>query len=176
MTSYSIRCIRDAECLPITLETAKKFLKINNTHEDELIVSLIKSATRIFENYTGRALILQDWQVLCKQFAKLSITLPIRPAVEVTKVELVDYYHKSTLFNSKHYTLELNSSELFFSVIPFSNSVRIEYRAGYGNSPADIPDEIKTALLSHIAFLYEYRESGAQFNLSIYEQFKNMKI
>ncbi len=176
MTSYSIRCIREAECLPITLDTAKKFLKISNTHEDELIITLIKSVTKIFEGYTGRALITQDWQVLCKQFAKLSTTLPIRPAVEILKVELVDYYHNSTIFSNRHYILEQNSSELYFKVIPFSNSVRIEYQAGYGDSPDAIPHEITTALLSHIAFLYEYREATSQFDLRIYDNFKNMKI
>jgi uncharacterized phiE125 gp8 family phage protein len=176
MTSYSIRCIREPRCLPITLESAKDFLKITNTKEDELIITLIKSATKIFEGYTGRALIFQDWQVSCKQFAKQSTTLPIRPAVEILKVELVNYYHQSVLFQPKHYILEPNSSELFFKVIPFANNVKIEYVAGYGDTPDSVPFEIQTALLSHVAFMYDNREAVHLFDLRMYDQFKNMRI
>ncbi len=176
MTSYNIRCIREAKLLPINLETAKDYLKISNTKEDELIISLIKSVTKIFEGYTGRALISQDWSVTCKQFAKQSITLPIRPATFIHKIELIDYRNNSSLFNARHYYLEDQSSELFFNVIPFANSIRIEYTAGYGATTDSIPFEIQTALLSHIAFIYEHREAPHLFNLSVYDQFKKMKI
>jgi len=46
---------------PLSLKEAKNFLRIDNDLDDELLTKTISAVTTKFENYTGRALIAQDW-------------------------------------------------------------------------------------------------------------------
>ncbi|MFI4983864.1 MAG: hypothetical protein ACHP6I_01550 [Rickettsiales bacterium] len=160
--------------LPISLESAKLYLKISHKLEDALIVGLIKSTTNTFELYTGIALINQEWQIGYRQFSTLNLSLPIKPIQEIINITLQDVKGRFIKFNGHHYHLEAN--ELSFLVFPCSYIVKIHLKAGFGKNETTIPEDIKAALLNHIAYLYENRGNYRDQNTKIFEQFKGVRV
>lgn len=168
------RRTREPENLPIALNTAKMFLKITNNLEDDLIKSLIKSTANTFEIYTGIALVNQEWQVGYRQFSTLNLSLPMKPVQEILSIKLQDVKGNFSSFNKNYYSLE--ESEISFVVFPCSYLVKITFSAGFGLDEATIPEDIKSALLNHIAYLYENRGNYRDQNTKIFEQFKGIRL
>lgn len=176
MNNFSKKQIKGPAKLPIDLDMVKMHLKILHTDEDQLLMSYIRAVTRTFESHTGRILIEQEWQVIVQKFIRQSITLPVRPAKEILRIEMLDSQGNHSFFHPQHYYLEEGSSELFFGIAPLCQALKIHCKCGYGLTPEEMPAEITAALLHHISFMYENRESPISFDLSIYDQFKNMRV
>jgi len=176
MNTYSIRCVKENLEIPISLDLVKTHLKITNSNEDELLIAIIRASVKIFEGYTARSLLNKEWCAIFKNLNKFNITLPTRTVNKIIEITLIDENNNTTVFNEKHYFLEENSSELNLRIIPYAKILKINYLAGYGDSHQDVPHEIVTSILQHIAFQYENRESGEVFNLKNYDQFRKMRI
>ena len=74
------------------------------------------------------------------------------------------------------YNLDSDSGTVHFNIQPFAHTMLIEYEAGLVEQPAQIPTDIKLALLSHIAFLYENRGGNERFDMSVYNEYKNYNL
>lgn len=170
----SKRKTREPVGLPITLESAKVFLKISNNIEDNLIKDLIKSTANTFEIYTGIALLNQEWHVSYRQFSTLNLSLPVKPVQEILSIKLYDINGNFSAYNRNYYTHEAN--ELTFSIFPCSYLVKIDFKAGFGESEAAIPEDIKSVLINHVAYQYENRGSSRNQNTKIFEQFRGIKL
>ncbi|MCE2993550.1 MAG: head-tail connector protein [Alphaproteobacteria bacterium] len=161
---------------PLSLKEAKNFLRIDNDLDDELLTKTISAVTTKFENYTGRALIAQDWEVTYRQINKMSISLPIKPVKAIKKIELINYYGSVSEFEIHNIVLDTKLGEVFFKIHPFSYMVRFLYEAGYGETADAVPDDIKSSLLVHIGFLYENRDKIKAFPMDIYDEFKSYRL
>ena len=175
-TPHSVCRLSQPAALAISMEECKNFLKIDYIEDDELLSKLISSASQKFENYTSQALVSQTWQVMYKQFSDDDVKLPTNPVTQVTKVETISYSGEHTIFDPKLYDFDQSTQRLTFKVFPFGYYLKIDYIAGYGIDSTKVPNDIKTALLNHIAYLYENRAISAQYPLSNYDEFKTMRL
>ncbi len=173
---YSQCRLKVPRSLPLNLEEAKNYLKIDFADDDKLLVKMISAATQKFENYTSRVLIAQTWQVTYRQLARVSVTLPIKPVIRLKGIQLVSFDGQTTEYDLEHTELDARISELYFHTFPYGYLVKVQYLAGYGYSAEEVPDDIKASLLNHVGYLYENRSLAANYPLSTYDEFKLMRL
>lgn len=157
---------------PITLKQAKDFLRIEHDEEDSMIWDFITEARDACENYTGRALITQTWQIFYSFFPYTSLHMDLRhgPIQSVTSVKFIRsddtegtmdsslYYLTDT---NLHGRIVLNYGDIFpADTLRYQDSVKIEFISGYGDTGDDLPAQLKRGLLHYVAGLYEHREEG----------------
>ena len=156
---------------PVTLIEVKAFLRIDGTDEDTLLSSLIIAARNYAEDYQGRPLITQTWQLWLDDFPPHDC-MPIRLKAGLQSVASVKYYPDGgieTIFGSSNYIVDITDyvgkivlnedyqwpSEDLRSV----NGVCIEFVCGYGLAVV-VPEMTKTAMKIWIAHSYENREGS----------------
>ena len=154
---------------PVTLAEAKAHLKIDVDDDDDLITRLIASARRAVEQYTGRALVMQSWRFTIDQWpASRTLALPKPPLLAVTAVTTYDRAGTGTVLSPSSYIVDadeqparitLKETTVLPSPLREAGGIAVAFDAGYG-SPSDVPDALKTAILSLVAHLYASRGDG----------------
>jgi len=154
-----------SDAIPLSL--VKEHLRIShdNSCEDELIRTYIATARMCFEAFTWRTLITTTFRTY-RDIWERGYEIRRSP---LQSIESVKYYDTDnvlqTLDSSNYYiTNETDYSRLIFNddaVLPSlkgrEQAIQIEFKAGYGDTMADIPADIQTALLQHVASMYENR-------------------
>jgi len=150
---------------PITLAEAKAHLRVDITDDDTLITALIVAAREYAEGVTRRPLVTQTWDLFLDQFSDEIDLAPNLQSVEHLKY--IDGDGNKQTLDSGEYDLDIvrQPGQLLLgygkgwpSIRSVRNAVEIRYVAGYGEA-ADVPQEIKQAMLMHIGHLYRHRES-----------------
>lgn len=169
---------------PVTLDEVKAWLRLDGDDEDDTLESLITAARQSAEEYLRRSLITQEWKLtldLCSDrepwwdgvregaisslYGGLPRTIPLPkgPAKSLISVVTYDLTNTNSTFASSNYRVDasgdrllLNYGAVWPSSIRPQAGVEITYVAGYGAADA-VPKPIKTAILTHVAFLYEQR-------------------
>ncbi len=166
MTSYML----SAPVLePVTLEETKEFLRVDGNDEDSFIVSLIAGARLHVESITGRALISQTWRTICDDFPRdRVVNLPVAPLISVSEINVYDSDGNATSLALAQFQPEtkVSPARIFLpNVIDGLPSLReraaveIDYVAGFGASSSDVPNDLKQALFSLIAYWFEHRDA-----------------
>lgn len=154
---------------PISLEETKGFLRIDAaiTEDDVLVQALIKAVVIDGEKFTNRCFVtrtfLGKFSGLDRSNQEAFPFIQIRRAplgvistVEVmlnevlTTVPAADYELKDTSAFPR--ILFIETGNLSVDKVPYP--LEVAFTAGYGDAK-DVPDDIKTALLQHVLFLYE---------------------
>lgn len=163
--------------LPISLVETKLWLRVDTTTDDILINSLMAAARQFGEKFCNRIFVNTSFDCF---FSGLDVSprepypfLQIRraPLVSVTSVE---YYSEGVYVPTTDYVLRSSNG---FSRLIFQNGlifdtdtshpIKVSIVAGYGTA-ANVPEMIKTALKSHVAFFYENRgDVAAEGKLSM---------
>lgn len=159
---------------PESLSSIKKYLRVDNNYEDELICTIVDSAISQFEEYTLLALIEQNWTISYKNFCEDSLKFPIRNVSKILSVKSLSYQNCIHEINLSQVSLNTEFNSISFKVIPLTRMLRIELVAGISNKFENIPSNIKTCLLEHISFLYDNRSAEEQFDLKKYSKFKRI--
>jgi len=143
--------------------------------DDDLILALAKAAREYCENFTGRSLALKDYEVRFAEFPD-PLELPHPPFVAllngITITDTVsDNAIDEDLYSVNDYTDEITVIEPVNSwpTVATGNTVRIRYRAGYGDESeayGHVPSPIKTAMLLVLGHLYANREASTAQALS----------
>lgn len=152
---------------PITLAQAKAHLRVTSNAEDELISSLIQDARDLCERETGRALMLQTWELSLNCFAN-EMRLYRVPVANITSVKYTDANGAEQTLASTEYVLDNASNSIARVVIAPDkswpaiyngiNNVRVRYVAGYPNSDA-VPGALKRWMKLQISHWFKNRES-----------------
>lgn len=185
---------------PISLAEAKDFMRVTTTDDDALITNLIVAATECGEKLSNRIFVTTGFRTFRNGFGerrqfssggRLPVVLRRSPFItstlfkykkdtsEITFVKDTDYFEEIVGDYSKLRPEDLWPSDNKQRV----QSLTIEFDAGYG-AATDVPQDIKTALLQHVTFLYENRgdcgcdqqsaiASGAMF---IYQKYRIMEV
>ena len=143
--------------LPVSLEEAKDFLRVNHNDDDAYITQLIKAMTWRIEDKAEIALSTQnltaEWAVV-----QSYITLPRPPFVSISGITVFNDNNTPSLLSPSGYYVE----GLTAITVRFKENVgkrlRITYTAGYGNSSA-IPDDLKQYILQLV--FQEYNQRGS---------------
>lgn len=150
---------------PITLQMAKRHLRVSDGDDDSIIAAYIDAAVAHAESFMGRSLVDQTWDYTIDVFPRCPyIELPRPPILEVIEFDSGE----SPAFDG--YEVDLAGGRIYLSsggswpsTSANANVARIRYRAGYvdksGSPEGDVPADIVSAVLLIVGTLYEHRET-----------------
>ena len=150
---------------PVTLDDAKAFLKVDDSAEDGLITTLIGAARLHVEGVTGKALLAQNWRVVLDDWPEAGVVkLPVSPLISVTGITATDDNggsHDIALaqFLSEPDRLVVPRVVVGMPVLQERQGLEIDYVAGFGTEPADVPADLRQALLGLVAHWFEHRDA-----------------
>jgi uncharacterized phiE125 gp8 family phage protein len=166
---------------PLTLDEIKTHLKISGSAEDTYLTLLLDAVVDFFEKYTKRNLITRTYETYRDTFDN-DLEIRQSPSVSVSKIEYLVSDVLTTLSTDVYFLLVSNTfprlslkagQEWPTGMDDREQAVKITFTAGYG-AASDVPEDIKVALLQHIAALYENRGdcdesrvSGGQFTTAV---------
>lgn len=168
---------------PISLNEAKLHLRleVSNTSppathpDDALITALIKASRRWCEKYQNRAYVTQTWDLYLDEFPEDDyIEIPMSPLQSLVSLsykdgsgvlQVVSFLDPSgtPLFSTTEYIVDTARSRLYLknsgawpTSLEEAQAVQIRFICGYGLA-ADVPEEVKSAILLKLSDLYENR-------------------
>lgn len=171
---YNYTLVTAPTAEPMTLAQAKLHLRVDDdiTADDALIGALVTAARRWCEQYTGRALVQQTWDL--RQDCNYGfIEIHKVPLQEVSAIFYIDEDGVEQTLDTDLYDVDIYSeparitpawNETWPDYRAVPNAWRVRFVAGYSvGSPADlaqnVPAELIAAMKLVIGHLYENRES-----------------
>lgn len=175
-----INLITDATTDPLTLTEVKNFLRVDITTDDTLITRIMKTAIKQCELYSGKTLITKTYKYSFYVSTKQAIKLLYAPIQSVSLIKTVDEENSETMVDSGSYFVDIVGGILNFKTIP-ANFYRLDitYVAGYGDNASDVPEELKQAMLIHIARMYDDKNGYSilpKTSLDIYKKHKSVRL
>jgi hypothetical protein len=180
-------CLNAPDVEPIDLAHMKLYLKVEHAADDRLLEGMIKAARQAIEAYTTRSLLRHEWRLtLNVGFATAQsghnylthpsnrsdkgIELPRSPFMELLgEPKILDKYGTRSI---SHYRLDQagRSAKIHFAsdlaqTLDGQGTLQIDFAAGYGKRPDDVPAPLKEAMMIIVALLYDNR-TGANDNIS----------
>jgi uncharacterized phiE125 gp8 family phage protein len=152
---------------PLTLEEAKRFLRVDITRDDALIEALMVSAREEVELLTGRTILSTTYALRLECFPATGIiALPRPPLQSVTSIAYIDTAQVSQTLATTVYGVDSFSEpgrvyrktgQTWPSVYDQLVPITITYVAGY--TLATVPERMRTALKLLLNDSYEHREA-----------------
>ncbi|RTL71915.1 MAG: hypothetical protein EKK41_07510 [Hyphomicrobiales bacterium] len=153
---------------PVSLAEAKAHLRVDQSAEDTLIASLIVTSRLHIEAALGLALITQGWTWLLDAWPDLSeLRLPMRPVRSIASIRVCDVAGIPVVLDPDSYRLDGAGAPARIirqrgAVWPSpgidGNGIEVNFVAGFGDTPADVPQPIRHAVLLLTAHWYDHRE------------------
>lgn len=166
----------------VTLQEAKDHLKIRSDDENALIISRVKAATQHidgYESWLGRSI---GPQTLEARFDNgcipYGVRLPCPTIIDVLSVKFLDSDRVEQTVDPADYELIDRTVYPIASTAPWASArngaetLRIRYRAGFAANPAadplvaDVPEDIKAAILLMTGDLFANRETAVTGTIS----------
>lgn len=150
---------------PVSLAEAKAFLKVDDDAEDGLIATLIGAARLHVEGVTGKALLAQSWRVVLDDWPENRVVkLPVSPLIAVTEISATDgngASHEIALgqFGSEPDRLIVPRVVVGMPALQERQGIEIDYVAGFGTEPEEVPADLRQALLGLVAHWHEHRDA-----------------
>ena len=175
----SIRRSVDPTADIVTLTAVKEWLRIGSSvsEHDNVLLALIRSATRKAEDFTQRAFIQQTWVItfdaLLFDFFSIPdiprlIELPRPRLISLDEVRFFKEDGTETTFtltdlivdsNSEPARIILKRGVTWPTGLRDIDAVKITYKAGYGATAVTVPESIKDGVKQIIATRFENREN-----------------
>ena len=132
----------------VSVEAAKVFLRVDHPDEDALIADLIDMATLQVEARCGVSLITRP-QRLTKTSTRAGVYINRYP---IHSIEAVTHDGDSLEIDAN---LRARPARVRTEV---TGPVTVDFTAGYGEAPDDIPIPLRQGTLLLVAHLYEHRD------------------
>jgi uncharacterized phiE125 gp8 family phage protein len=164
----ALKLITPAVALAVSLAEAKLHLRADEAGDDTLITALITSATEQAEQATGRAIMLQTWELTLDAFPE-ALQLTRVPAASITSLKYTDDTGVVRTLDGSLYALDNADDYGHAYVVPAYaaswpdtrdqiNAVALRYVAGYADATA-VPESIKAWIKLMVGAMYESREA-----------------
>lgn len=171
-----VKLVTDPAVEPVTLAEAKYQIRVDVTDEDYYISGLITAVRKDVEAYLNRALITQTFDFYMNAWpSKSYIKIPMPPLQSVTSITYTDKDGISAVFASSNYIVDTASEpgQIFLKYdkswpavdLQVINGLVIRFVAGYGLA-ANVPENIKQAMLLYIGTFFENREDAIVGNVT----------
>lgn len=154
---------------PVTLASAKEFLRIDGDHEDALITDLIKGARERVEFIARTSLITRRRAYSAARLQTGRVYINHSPVKFVHKLSVIDGADAATdiplsdvYINSRAMPVSIctRKRDLFSDYAADPAALIIEFDAGYGPAPEDVPMQLRQAVLLLLAQSYEHRDDA----------------
>lgn len=138
----------------------------STTDENDLLDALIEAARRHCEIVTARSFISTTWTMTFDRFPTF-FELPHPPGLSVTSIKYFDADDTQQILSTDDYDTDFQSeparvvedpAATWPTVFDKINAVELIYKAGYGTTAADVPEQLKLAIKLLAAHWYEHRE------------------
>ncbi len=157
--------ISTPETEPVTLEYIKTFLRVDHADEDALISDLIQSARERVEGLIGGALISRPRRYTGSKVSARGVFIAHSEISDITALRVVgDEATTEISLSALSINLRCNPPSIrlkdrpsFKSFQPSATTLEVDFIAGYGASPEDVPMPLRQAVLLLLAQSYEYR-------------------
>jgi uncharacterized phiE125 gp8 family phage protein len=158
---------------PVSLAEAKLHMRVEVDEDDALIAGLITAAREHLES-TARpqlAMLTQTWRYVADEWPT-GDTLALRPwpLQSVSSIKYTDEDGTEATLASTEYVVDiysepgrvrLKSTASWPSVtLAALNGLVVEFVAGYGETPGDLPQRLRQAVLLLVSHWYENREQN----------------
>lgn len=155
MSIISIETTTKRTVWPVSVEEAKRYCRFDLDIEDEDFARWIEEATVWLEEWTGRKLINQGLRIVANinsSFGSSTIGLPHPPLFNVESVSV----NGENVEPDKVFSGEMNvpGKVVVSGIASGEATVQIDYVAGYGESPEDIPQPVKSAIHAYVLALF----------------------
>lgn len=156
---------------PISQSDAKHHLRVDTTADDNYIDDVIVPTAREYvEEHSLHALITQTWALVLDDWPDGdTIELPKPPLQAVNSVQYTDDDGATSTLASSKYVVDTDSTpgrlvlkrdESWPSdTLQEAAAIRIEFDAGFGDNPSDVPAKALAAMYLLIGHWYEHREA-----------------
>jgi uncharacterized phiE125 gp8 family phage protein len=136
---------------PVSLATAKLFLRVDHDAEDALIADLVATARALVEQSTGRALVTRRLLETREPGAR-ALRCAFAPVAAVHAVRAA-----GVALAEGAWRLDADCERIVAQV----PATEVEYDAGYGPGADDAPEPLRHAVLVTVCALYERRDGDA---------------
>lgn len=150
---YTVIMTTPPATLPVSLSTAKQFLRIDGSAEDASLTALIEGSSRMVEAYLRRALVERTYTIYSKNATV--IPLPYPPIVQV--VSVTNEYDEDVAYGQ---SLEIVPP--YITIDGGNGLVTVVYKAGFSTIPQDIQNEILNIVLP------QYEGRGTDYQKQIH--------
>lgn len=167
--------IDDPAVEPITLAEARLHLRLASdyTSEDATIEALIKAARKMAEHELGRKLITQKWDMVLDAFPAGDESIRLHSllvkAQSIEQIVYLDTAGAPQTLSAAAYTLDPHSlpGYVFLNdgfgwpsdVADSANAVKVRVVCGYGDTAADVPQQVVAWIKVQLATLWRNREA-----------------
>jgi uncharacterized phiE125 gp8 family phage protein len=167
----NVRTITKPTVEPIPLAEAKIHLRVDHDDEDGEIGRKIREARVYCEKIQGRAYITRTLAGYLDEFPSDDsglILLPHAPASEIVSIKYYDADDIEIALDPADYEFDPTSEPgrlrpAVGTSWPETSTrfaaVEIQWKAGYGDDPTDVPEDTRSAIKLALGDLYENRES-----------------
>lgn len=158
------------EVTPVTLEDAKRRVRRiedDDNDEIEMLIAAVVSHLEGVDGILGRALITQDWTDTFDGFPRSDrLDLRLAPVQSIVSIEYIDANGAEATLSPSKFKLHSDASGCFVRLSSKAawpatddrdDAVKVTYRAGYGDAPADVPAAIRLAILDLVAHRFGNR-------------------
>jgi uncharacterized phiE125 gp8 family phage protein len=166
--TMALTLITPPTSLPVTVEELKAWSRVDHDDDDVTLAALGDAATTFVETALGRQLVTATWELTLRWFPCDLIRLPRPPLQSVAHVKYRDKDGALVTMPSADYLVDITADP--GTIEParswpagtgyYPDSVQVRYVAGYGDQ-ADVPPNIKLAIMGMAAHWYEVREGAS---------------
>jgi uncharacterized phiE125 gp8 family phage protein len=160
----NLRLITASTAEPVSLETAKAYLRVDGTLEDVLIQGLVSAAREQGEELARRAFVTQTWEQTEDAWPANRVLKLYRPPLQsVTSVKYIDRAGVEATWTDYRVDTRSAPGAVLFNTLPGASlqetgAITVRFVAGYG-AVDTVPERIKNAILQLVAQWYENRSA-----------------
>ena len=159
----------------ITLKVLKQYLRIDHSHDDEMIEELIEVVINAAADYTGLSLAESILKITIYDNLPSSIKLIHQPILKIEQFKLYRYNGEAIYLAKEHYFLDGEHIKIkrHYAI----EKAEITYKIGFLKE--QLPAPIKQGMLEHLAKLYDLRGSDQALPAaakSMYQAYKRVRF
>jgi len=162
-----IQVVQAASGDPVSLSEASLHCRVDDARDHPALQGMIRAATKAAEQYLGKPILTRTYRQFFDAWP-CGTVLELRrsPLVSVTHIKTYDDADAATTFAASNYYVDtvsqpgriiLRWSASWPNATRVANPIEVEYKAGFGAAPADIPADIRQAVLMLTANMFENR-------------------
>lgn len=168
MTSYLLVGPADE---PVSLARAKAHLRLDDDAEDALVEALVAAARAHIEAVTGSAMLAQTWRMVCDDLPWGGVLVPpVSPLLSLEAVRAYDADNVATVLDVDAFSYGARVTPAEIAVpsgiddlpeLRAHRAFEVDFIAGFGEEPEDVPADLTQAMLTLIAYWFAHRDAVA---------------